>query len=200
MEVTNDSVLSVDELLARSAAAAASKQKAGGSKIQQMLAGEDLTDKVELSAVAKLLSSADAQKAKQSEPYTEQDWYIKAKVGQLKAQIAIYQNLPGLDPSGAVMDALGQEVYDLVNKQQAKLKKSTDEAAAKKAELDKVNAEKALTASIPSVQQLLDRAAKRLNGETVSAYTPPSDEDAAKAAAVKALLAAAKKKAANQTA
>jgi hypothetical protein len=186
------SVFSVDELLARSKAAAASKSSAaGGSKIQQMLAGrEDPADKVDLSPVGKLLA-AQAEKAKSTEtPFTEQDWYINAKVAQLKGQIYTYSNLPGLDPSGAIMDGLTKEVNALVGKQQAKLKKSQDEAAAKQAELDKL---KQAEADAPiSVETLLKNAKDRANG--VKPEVEISD-------AVKALLDNAKKGASvNQTA
>ena len=97
------------------------------------------------------------------EPYTEQDWYINAKVAQLKGQIYTYSNFPSLDPSGAIMDSLTNEVNELVGKQNAKLKKATDEAAAKQAELDKLEEEKKnapLTAD-----QLIERAKLRAEGK-----------------------------------
>lgn len=97
------------------------------------------------------------------EPYTEQEWYINAKVAQLKGQIYTYSNFPGLDPSGAMMDALTQEVNELVGKQQAKIKKSQDEAAAKQAELDRIEEEKR-NAPI-SVEDLLARAKMRAEGK-----------------------------------
>ncbi|MDB5491044.1 MAG: hypothetical protein JWO78_893 [Micavibrio sp.] len=132
-------MLSADEMLANAkaaAAVAAASGSSGKSKVQQLLAGRDDTDKVELSPVAKMLSAKTAAKV---ESYFDSDDYITAKVSQLKAQIAIYTNLPGLDPSGAILDSLTKDVNDLVDKQKAKLKESTDAAAVKQAELDKQN-------------------------------------------------------------
>lgn len=186
-------VLSVEEMLARSKAAAEAKSSAkGGSKIQQMIAEMEKNidqDSVNLSPVARLLKSQQTDKAKTSTPYTEQEWYLQAKVAQLKGQIQMYSTLPGLDPTGAVMDALTKEVNDLVNKQQAKLKKSQEEAAAKQAELDKLNAEKA-NAPI-SVEDMLNRAKLRSEGKEIPVET--SD-------AVKKLLENSKGKIVNQTA
>lgn len=186
------SVLSVDDLLARAKAAAASKSSArGGSKIQQMLAGrEDAADKVDLSPVGKLLAEKAAKSKTSETPFTEQDWYINAKVAQLKGQIYTYSNLPGLDPSGAIMDGLTREVNDLVSKQQAKLKKSNEEGAAAQAKLD---AQKKAEAEAPiSVEKLLENAKNRVNG--IEPEAPLSD-------AVKKLLENAKKgSAVNQTA
>jgi hypothetical protein len=108
-----------------------------------------------------------------STSYTDQDWYIKAKVAQLKGQIATYTNIPGLDPSGGIIDSLTKEVNDLVKKQQAKLKVSQDAAAAKQAELDKQTKQAALDAQHPSVDVMLQRAKNGANGETVTAYAPP---------------------------
>lgn len=157
-------VLSVDELLARSKAAVAKKStSSGGSKIQQMLAGREESDSVNLSPVAKLLQSQKTEAAKASVPFTEQDWYLNAKVAQLKGQIQTYSNLPGLDPSGAIMDGLTKEVNALVTKQQAKIRASSEEAAKKQAELDKLNAEKA-NAPI-DVDTLLKNAKLRSEGK-----------------------------------
>jgi hypothetical protein len=186
-------VLTVEEMLARSKAAAEAKSSAkGGSKIQQMIAEMEKNvdqDSVDLSPVARLLKSQQQDKTKTETPYTEQDWYIRAKVAQLKSQIEIYSNLPGLDPSGGVMDALTKEVNELVGKQQAKLKKSQDEAAAKQAELDKLNAEKA---NAPlSVDDMLKRAKLRSEGKDIPVET--SD-------AVKKLLENSKGKVVDQTA
>lgn len=107
--------------------------------------------------------AADRLKQGSDEPYTEQEWYINAKVAQLKAQIYTYSNFPGLDPSGAIMDSLTAEVNDLVGKQQAKLKKSQDEAAAKQAELDRLEEERK-NAPI-SAEELLERAKLRAEGK-----------------------------------
>jgi len=181
-------VYSVEELLARSKAAAATKSPAGGSKIQQMLAGREDSDTVDLSPVAKLLQSKASDKAKET-PYTEQDWYINAKVAQLKAQIYTYSNLPGLDPSGAIMDSLTKEVNDLVLGQQKKLKASQAEAAKKQAELDAL--EKAKADAPMSVADMLKRAKNLANG--IEPSTPISKE-------VQALLDKSKGSLVNQSA
>lgn len=120
-----------------------------------------------VSAVKRLLQPQEdaAAKAKTAEPYTEQDWYINAKVAQLKGQIYTFSNFPGLDPSGAIMDSLTQEVNELVGKQQAKLKKSQDEAAKKQAELDAL--EEAKKNAPLTAEQLLERAKKRAAGEPI---------------------------------
>lgn len=182
-------VLSVDDLLARAKAAAATKSSSSGSKVQQLLAGRDDGDKVDLSPVAKLLNAAKASDAKKAEPFTEQDWYIKAKVAQLKGQIELYSNLPGLDQSGSIMNQLTKEVNELVGKQRAKLKVATDAAAAKQAELAEKDAANA--AAPKSVADMLKSAKNAVDGTTTSA--PISKE-------VQALLDKAKGAVVNQTA
>ena len=120
-----------------------------------------------VSAVKRLLQPQEdaAAQAQTAEPYTEQDWYINAKVAQLKGQIYTFSNFPGLDPSGAIMDSLTKEVNDLVSKQQAKMKKSQDEAAKKQAELDAL--EEAKKNAPLTADQLLERAKKRAAGEPI---------------------------------
>ena len=175
-----DEIFSAEQLLARSKAAAANKgSSAGKSKIQQMLEGtEDTSDRVDLSPVAKLLQAKQAEKAKTATPYTEQEWYTRAKVDQLRAQLAIYSSVPGLDPSGAVMSGIEAEIRSIIEGQQEKLKASTDEAAKKQAELAKLEAEKA--AAPMSAEDML----KRARGEST---------DAPISAEVKALLDKVKK-------
>jgi hypothetical protein len=80
-------------------------------------------------------------------PYTQQDWYIKAKVAQLKGQISLYSTLPGLDAGGSIMASLTKQVNDLVNQQKAKLKAADDKAAAAQKKLDLANAGKDQTVS-----------------------------------------------------
>jgi hypothetical protein len=163
MEVGNSTPLTVEELLARSKAAAATKQKAGGSKIQQMLAGVE-EDTVQLSGVQKLLKAQTDKAAKTKEPYTEQDWYLKMKVSQLRMQLDFYSKLGG-DLGNSAMSSVEAEIRGLVQKQQAKLKASTDEAAAKQAELDKANAEKNLFAGLLTPDQLLGRSKALASGQ-----------------------------------
>lgn len=162
------SILSADELLARSQAAVASRSSTtGGSKIQQMLAAREDggADTVSLSPVARLLQSKQTEAAKTSTPYTEQDWFLNAKVAQLKGQIQLYSSVPGLDPSGAVMQSLEKEVVALVTKQQDKLKASQAEAAKKQAELDRLEAER--KAAPTSADALLERAKLRSEGKSI---------------------------------
>lgn len=126
------------------------------------------TSTVDLSPVQKLVKQQQEEAARfktgtDSEPYTEQDWYLNAKVAQLKGQIYTYSNFPGLDPSGAIMDSLTAEVNDLVSKQQAKLKKSQDEAAKKQAELDAL--EEAKKNAPLTAEQLIERAKLRAEGK-----------------------------------
>ena len=86
-------------------------------------------------------------------PYTQQDWYITAKVAQLKSQIAIYSSLPGLDPGGSIMASLTQQVDDLATQQQAKLTASNAKAAAAQKQLDAANAAKDQTTSASALLQ-----------------------------------------------
>ncbi len=159
------SLLSVEDMLARSKAAADSKSSAaGGSKIQQMIAAMEnggQTDTVSLSPVAQLLKGETTAKSDQV-PFTEQEWYINAKVAQLKGQIQMYSTLPGLDPSGAVMDSLTDEVNALVGSQQAKLAKSQAEAAEKQAQLDKIEKEK--SDAPMTADAMLKRSQNQVNG------------------------------------
>ena len=135
------------------------------------IVGED-----SLSPVARVLKEQEAAKPATTESFTESETFIRAKVAQLKAQINTYSTLPGLDPSGAVIDSLTKEVNDLVGKQQAKLKKSQDEAAAKQKELDEANAAKKLEQSIPNAEQLLQRAKDRAAGKDVDPFIAPDDK------------------------
>ncbi len=126
------------------------------------------TSTADLSPVQKLIKQQQEEAARykvgtDDQPYTEQDWYVNAKVAQLKGQIYTYSNFPALDPSGAIMDSLTQEVNELVGKQQAKLKKSQAEAAAKQAELDAL--EEAKKNAPLTAEQLIERAKLRAEGK-----------------------------------
>ena len=167
-EVGNTTLFSVEDLLARSQAAAEAGSTKGMSKIQQMIAamesGTD-QDSVDLSPVARLLQQQTAVKTETSTPYTEQDWYINAKVAQLQGQLNMYSTLPGLDPSGAIMQSLETEIYALVESQQAKLKESQDAAAEKQAQLDKLEADKANAPK--SAEDMLKRADMVASGQSL---------------------------------
>jgi hypothetical protein len=140
---TSSQPLTADEMIAR-AQKAVETQNANGaqSAVQKLLAehGDADADTVELSPVAKLLAAKSAQAEQTSTPYTEQDWYLTAKVNQLRGQLETFSTIPGLDPSGSVIDSIGKEINDIIAKQQAKLKKTQDDAAAKQAELAKQQA------------------------------------------------------------
>lgn len=171
-------VLSVDELLARAKAAADAKragQNSGKSTIQQIIAQMESKldlDSVNLSPVARLLKRQAAAETKTATPYTEQEWFIQAKVAQLRGQIELYSNLPGLDPSGAMMQSLEDEVRALVGKQQAKIRASQAEAAKKSEELRKQEAEKA--AAPMSADEMLRRSENAARG--IAEATPVSKE------------------------
>lgn len=168
------------------AAAKAAGKKAGLSKVQQMLAGVEL-DTVQLSPVAKqLLAQQQAQPS--STPYTEQEWFVNAKISQLRAQIEIYSNLPGLDPSGSMMNALTAEVNGLVKKQQDELKATNAKADEAKAKLLEQEAAEKLEKSIPSVETLLKRAKGGAAGEVLPSYESTTTVDTAKENAVAAML------------
>ncbi|MCB9996573.1 MAG: hypothetical protein H6869_09075 [Rhodospirillales bacterium] len=154
-------VLSAEEMLARAAKNVASgKTTANQSAVQKLLAQRDtpIEDTVELSGVQKLLQAREAQDAERAVPYTEQDWFLELKVNQLRAQLAIYSAVPGLDSNGAVLSGIEAEIKDIIEKQQAKLQESlskADDAQAALEEQDRLRA-----AELFTPEQLLDR----LNG------------------------------------
>lgn len=135
-----------------------------GSVTPDAGAATTTTNTADLSPVQKLIKQREeATRKVSSDPYTEQDWYVNAKVAQLKGQIQLYSTLPGLDPSGAIMDSLTEEVNALVKKQQDKLKASQAEAAKKQADLDRIEEEKK---NAPlSAEQLIERAKLRAEGK-----------------------------------
>jgi hypothetical protein len=128
------------------------------------------TSTADLSPVQRLVKQQQEEAARykvgtDDEPYTEQDWYVNAKVAQLKSQINTYSSVPGLDPNGAIMDSLTQEVNALVTKQQNKLKASQAEAAKKQAELDAI--EEAKKNAPLTADQLIERAKLRAEGKAL---------------------------------
>lgn len=176
-----DPILSVDDMLAN-AKAAASRSTRGLSAVGKLLAGREESPTANMSPVERVIFEQQQSKPKQaSEPYTEQDWFIKAKVRQLKAQIELYSTIPGLDPGGAILGALGKEVTDLVKKQQAAIKKLTDEATAKQEELAK---KQAAEYKGISAEDMLKRTKALVEGTDL----PLSAADKAKSDAADALL------------
>lgn len=160
MEVAGSTVLSPEELLARSAEAVKNRVPAGGSAVRKLLAQRDapLEDTVDLSPVARLLKAQEAQRAKQqSENYFESDGYLRAKVVQLQFQLDFYSRIGGdLGENGVA--SVEAEIRSILQKQQAKLKATSDEAEAKQKELDAANAEKNRFAGLLTPDQLLKKA------------------------------------------
>ncbi len=151
------SVLTADQLLSKSRSQATGEIDPNQASADGILSPSDLLKRAQDAAngiidppikqtISKPASSLTQAPAKPV-PYTDQDWYIQAKVAQLKGQIALYSTLPGLDPGGSIMDSLTKQVNDLVAKQQAKIKAANDAAAAKQKELDAANANKDKTTS-----------------------------------------------------
>lgn len=176
-----DSILSVDDMLANAKAAAASKSTRGLSAVGKLLAGREESPTANLSPVERVLYEKEHSGPPKQELYTEQDWFIKARVAQLKGQIQLYSNLPGLDPSGAIMDSLTKEVTDLVKKQADKLKTLNADAQKKQAELD---AKKAAEYKGLSAEDMLKRTKALVAGTDL----PLSAADKAKSDAADALL------------
>lgn len=138
--------LTPEEMLARSAknvsSGNTSKPK---SAVEKLLAEREtpLEDQVDISPVQRLLNEREAKAKEKAIPYTEQDWFLQLKINQLRAQLATYSSVPGLDPTGAAMSSIEAEIRDIISKQQATLQESlkkADEAKAKLAEQDRLKA------------------------------------------------------------
>lgn len=160
--MTDIAPLTAEEMLARSAAAVKSgKTTAHMSAVQKLLAenGDGEEDIVTLSPVQQILQ-ARKQAEESKENYFESDDYLNLKVGQLRAQLAIYTNLPGLDPNGAVLSGIEAEIKDLLSKQQEKLNESTK--ASQEAEDKLAEQERLKALELPSPESLL----AKVRGET----------------------------------
>jgi hypothetical protein len=185
-------ITSVDDMLAKAKVNAdrvmAGKQP-GMSKVAQMIAQMEAggaKDSVTLSPVAKLLQKNEGTKPTNDKSYEEQEWFINAKISQLRSQIHTYSNVPGLDPSGEIMASLEKEVYTLVNKQMESLKK-TDEAAKEAQEkLKKLEAERA--AALPTADDMLSRVKSAIGGKKVAAFQPTTQATTDKDKAVEDML------------
>lgn len=161
--MTDVAPLTADEMLARSAAAVKSGKTSGKmSAVEKLLAENgDPEDTVQLSPVQKILQAKEKAESK-TKNYFESDDYLRMKVGQLRAQLAVYSNLPGLDPNGAVMAGIEAEIRGIIEKQQATLAESQKTADEAKAKLEEAERLKAL--ALPSPDDLIKRAANRLAG------------------------------------
>ncbi len=153
--MTDVAPLTAEEMLARSAASVASgKTKANMSAVEKLLAenGEGITDTVNLSPVQKILQ-AQKKDADKQENYFDSDDYLRLKINQLRGQLAIYSNLPGLDPNGAVMAGIEAEIKGIIEKQQATLAESNKKAAEAEAKLKEQELAKAN--ALPTPDELL---------------------------------------------
>ena len=154
-------VLSAEEMLSRSAKNVASgKNSKPKSAVEKLLAQREnpLEDIVDISPVQRLLKDREAKAKEKAVPYTEQDWFLQLKMNQLRAQLATYSSVPGLDPNGAAMNSIEAEIKSIIQKQQATLQESLKKADEAKAKLDEQERLKALEG--PSPEELL----ARLNG------------------------------------
>lgn len=159
------SPLTVEEMLARSAANVKSgKTAANASAVQKLLAKNgdvDPEDIVELSPVQKIIQQQ-KEEADKVESYFDSDEFLQLKISQLRGQLAIYTTLPGLDPNGAVIGGIEAEIKDIISKQQDKLAEATKKSDEAEAKLKEQEAQKALEEGILSADDMLDR----LNGKT----------------------------------
>ena len=158
------SVLTPEQMLANAAAAVKSGNT---SKNQSAVQKSDTQDTVVLSPVEKVLQKQ-ADDAKKVESYFDSDAYLEQKVSQLRGQLAIYTTLPGLDPSGSVVNGIGAEIKDLLSKQQDKLAASNQKAADAQAKLDEENKQKALDAEITSSDDMLAKVQGKLKPAPLS--------------------------------
>lgn len=129
-----------------------------------------------LSEVQRLVQQNAAQKSPATDdkkPYTEQEWFIRAQVASMQVQIDFYSRMPD-SIGGPVIDHLTEQANKLIGKLQSEAKAKQAEMDAKQAELDKVQREKNEAAQRLSVDDMLERAKRRANGEKVDAYVPPA--------------------------
>lgn len=156
-------ILSVDQMLANAKKAAESKGSTEGmSRIQKMLQGREERDSVNLSPVARLMQARTEQASKKPDSYKEEEWYINAKVSQLRAQLQVYSTLPGLDPSGGIMESIEAEIKELAQRQMERIQKSQVEAKKKQDELARLEKERANQPL--SAEEMLERTKKSLSG------------------------------------
>ncbi len=149
--MVSDAVLSVEELLARSAAAVKSgKSTANLSAVGKLLAARDtpIEDTVDISPVQKILQAQEADKAAKTN-YFDSDDFLRLKISQLRSQLAIYTTVPGLDANGAIVGGIEAEIRDIIGKQQATIQESLSKADEAKATLDEQERLKALAGPTP---------------------------------------------------
>jgi hypothetical protein len=106
--------------------------------------------------------------------YQDQSWFIEAQVTQLKGELATYEAVPGLDPSGSIQDELATQVNTLVAKVQAQEKAAQASQAAAQAQLTQQQQATLASEAYPSVTELLQRAAARASGQAVGVYVAPT--------------------------
>jgi hypothetical protein len=165
-DATLGSVLSVDDMLARSREAVKSgKTTANMSAVEKLLAGRDEPeDTVDLSPVQKLL--ARQQQDQEKESYFESDDFYRLKVQQLQGQLALYATLPGLDPDGSNIAQIQGQIQAIIDVQQQKFA----EIEAKRLEAQTAQEEKERLAALegPSPEDLLAKLRGELPEEELS--------------------------------
>lgn len=154
-----ETVKSVEDLLARSKKAV-EEGRGPQSAVQKLLAGREDIVESNLSAVQKLAAQKAEEQKKLAEPYTEQDWFLNMRMNYIRGQLDFYSRLGG-DLGNSMMDSLEAEVKGILKIQQQKLKKITDEAAAKEAEAE---AAKDRFAGLAKPEDLLKRSLDTVNG------------------------------------
>ncbi len=166
----NQGVLTPEQMIAnaREAAEAArqNRLRPGASEVERLLAERDTPlDTVQLSPVERILQAREqeAQRAIDNN-YFESDEYIQLKVNQLRSQLSIYSNLPGLDPTGGILDSIEAEIREILEKQAADLAESEAAAAEAEARIAEQERERANAALSP--EEMLQRAADSVNGVT----------------------------------
>ncbi len=132
------------------------------------------------SAVQRVLKAQEDSKPPASEePFTEQEWYLRAKVAQLQGQIDFYSNVPS-GVSDSAMSSIQAEINGILTQLQEKADAKSAEAAAKQKEVLDAQAAAKLAAEVKSPEVLLARAKTLATGGSVG--DPPDAIDDIEAA------------------
>lgn len=161
--------LSAEEMLQRAAQNVASGNNSKPkSAVEKLLAEREapLEDKVDISPVQRLLQEREARTKDKVTPYTEQDWFLRLKINQLRAQIHTYSTVPGLDPSGEIMAGIEKEVMAILKKQNDRLQESLKKGDEAKARLEEQKRLEALKG--PSPADLLAKVQGKLKKPALS--------------------------------
>lgn len=161
-------VLSVEDMLARSASAVASgTNTANLSAVGKLLAAREnpIEDIIDLSPVQKILQAQEADKER-VENYFDSDDFIRLKTSQLRNQLALYTSIPGLDANGAIVNGIEAEIRGILAKQQETIRESTAKAEEAKATLAENKRLEALVG--PTPEELLARVQGTAPKEEIS--------------------------------